>query len=179
MPPPTQTPRLPLSPPAAPAPSDHLRIVVHKAARTLVVYRDDRAERHYPVALGRNSSADKAIEGDEATPLGEFFICAKNPRSKFFLSMCLSYPNAEDAERGLAANLITPAEHAAILSALARRATPPQHTRLGGEIYIHGQPGARAAASENWTRGCIALDDPAMRELFDLSTIGTPVLITP
>src|ERR1700691_2512796 len=141
MPPPT--------PPATPVPSDDLRLVVHKAARTLIVYRGARAERHYLVALGKNSVADKAVEGDEATPLGEFFICAKNPRSKFFLSMCISYPNAEDAERGLAANLITPAEHAAILSALARRAMPPQRTRLGGEIYIHGQPGARAAASEN------------------------------
>jgi lipoprotein-anchoring transpeptidase ErfK/SrfK len=56
---------------------------------------------------------------------------------------------------------------------------PPQRTRLGGEIYIHGQPAARTAASRNWTRGCIALDDPAMRELYDLSAIGTPVLITP
>jgi murein L,D-transpeptidase YafK len=153
--------------------------VVHKEARTLIVYRGDRAERRYPVALGRNSSTDKAIEGDEATPLGEFFICAKNPRSKFFLSLCISYPNAEDAERGLTANLITPAEHAAILAALARCAMPPQRTRLGGEIYIHGQPSARAARSDNWTRGCIALEDPAMRELFDLSTIGTPVLIMP
>ena len=164
---------------AAPAPSEELRIIVHKAACTLIVYRGGRAERHYLVALGRNSMADKAVEGDEATPLGEFFICAKNPHSKFFLSMCISYPNAEDAERGLAANLITPAEHAAILAALARRAMPPQRTRLGGEIYIHGQPAARAAVSKNWTRGCIALDDPAMQELFDLSTIGTSVLITP
>jgi murein L,D-transpeptidase YafK len=179
MPPPTPTPRLPLNPPALPAPSRQLRIVVHKGARTLIVYRGDRAERHYLAALGRNCTADKAVEGDEATPLGEFFICAKNPHSKFFLSMCISYPNAEDAERGLAANLITPAEHAAILAALAQRAMPPQHTRLGGEIYIHGQPAARAAASEAGTRGCIALEDPAMRELFDLSTIGTPVLITP
>jgi murein L,D-transpeptidase YafK len=170
---------LPPIPPAVPAPSESPRIVVHKAERTLIVYRGDRAERHYRVALGRNSIADKAVEGDEATPLGEFFICAKNPRSKFFLSMCISYPNAEDAERGLAANLISPAEHAAILAALARRSMPPQHTRLGGEIYIHGQPPAHTAASANGTRGCIALDDPAMRELFDLTAIGTAVLITP
>ena len=173
MPPPAP----PLGPPALAAPSDDLRIVVHKAARTLIVFRGARAERHYPVALGRNSAADKAVEGDEATPVGEFFICAKNPRSKFFLSMCISYPNAEDAERGLAANLITPAEHAEILEALARGAMPPQHTRLGGEIYIHGQPAARAGASEDSTRGCIALADPAMRELFDLCALGTPVLI--
>jgi murein L,D-transpeptidase YafK len=177
--PPIPAPSPPPSPPAAPAACDSLQIVVHKAARMLIVYRGDRAERRYPVTLGRNSSADKAIEGDEATPLGEFFICAKNPRSKFFLSLCISYPNTEDAERGLAANLITAAEHAAILAALARRAMPPQRTRLGGEIYIHGQPGARAAASESGTRGCIALDNPAMQELFDLSPIGTPVLITP
>ena len=168
-PPPSRPPAQPSNPAAAATGSDALRIVVHKAARTLIVYRGDRMERHYPVALGKNSTADKAVEGDEATPLGEFYICAKNPRSKFFLSMCMSYPNAEDAERGLAANLITPAEHAAILAALARRALPPQHTRLGGEIYIHGQPAARAAAPENGTRGCIALDDTAMRELFDLS----------
>jgi len=169
----------PLNAPLTRGPGESLRIVVQKAARTLTVYHGDSVQRCYPVALGRNSGADKAVEGDEATPLGEFFICAKNPRSKFFLSMCISYPNAEDAERGLAANLITPAEHAAILAALARRAMPPQRTRLGGEIYIHGQPAGRPAASKNWTRGCIALDDPAMRELFDLSAIGTPVLITP
>jgi murein L,D-transpeptidase YafK len=175
MPPPIPPP----APPAAATPSDELRIVVHKAARTLIVYRGDRIEGRYRIALGRNSTADKAVEGDEATPLGEFYICAKNPRSKFFLSMCVSYPNAEDAERGLAADLITRAEHSAILAALERRSMPPQHTRLGGEIYIHGQPAACAAAPRDWTRGCIALDDPAMRELFDLSVIGTPVLIAP
>jgi murein L,D-transpeptidase YafK len=186
MPPPTPPPAPPGAPtPSAPMPSvptqsDDLRIVIHKAARTLIVYRADRIERRYQVALGRNSTADKAVEGDEATPLGEFYICAKNPRSKFFLSMCVSYPNAEDAQRGLAANLITRAEHSAILAALERRAMPPQWTRLGGEIYIHGQdPVAGTAAFRDWTRGCIALEDPAMRELFDLSAIGTPVLITP
>ena len=54
-------------------------------------------------------------------PLGEFYICAKNPRSKFFLSMCISYPNAEDAERGLAAGLISPEEHGEILAALREK----------------------------------------------------------
>ena len=74
------------------------------------------------MALGRNWAADKAVEGDEATPARRVLHLRKNPRSKFFLSMCLSYPNAEDAERGLAAGLITPAEHAAILEAMRRRA---------------------------------------------------------
>ena len=56
---------------------------------------------------------------------------------------------------------------------------PPQRTRLGGEIYIHGQDAARPhGRSQDWTRGCIALDNPAMQELYDRVGIGTPVLIT-
>jgi murein L,D-transpeptidase YafK len=153
--------------------------VVEKAARTLGVYCRERLDRSYAVALGRNWAADKAVEGDEATPLGEFYVCTKNPRSKFFLSLCISYPNAEDAERGLAAGLITAQEHAQILTAMRLKSIPPQRTRLGGEIYIHGQdPARRPGRPKDWTRGCIALDDAAMRELYDRVVIGTPVIIT-
>jgi murein L,D-transpeptidase YafK len=155
-----------------------LRLVIEKAARQLHLYVGSRLERSYAVALGRNWAADKAVEGDEATPIGEFYICAKNPRSKFFLSMCLSYPNAEDAERGLAAGLINPDEHGDILTALREKLLPPQHTRLGGEIYIHGQdPRARPGAPRDWTRGCIALDNGAMQHLYQRIALGTPVLI--
>jgi murein L,D-transpeptidase YafK len=130
------------------------------------------------VALGRNSAADKAVEGDEATPLGEFYVCAKNPRSRFFLSLCLSYPSAEDAARGLAAGLINPGEHSQILAALREKRMPPQHTRLGGEIYIHGRPPhPQPGAPKDWTRGCVALDNEAMQELYDRIDLGTPVSI--
>jgi murein L,D-transpeptidase YafK len=155
-----------------------LRLVIDKAARTLHLYVGTRLDRSYPVALGRNWAADKTVEGDEATPVGEFYICSKNPRSKFFLSMCLSYPNAEHAERGLAAGLISPEEHGNILAALREQRLPPQHTRLGGEIYIHGQdPSPRPGAPKDWTRGCIALDNGAMQQLYDQIALGTPVLI--
>jgi hypothetical protein len=167
-----------------------MQIIVRKQARLLLVVVAGVEERAFPVTLGRNWAADKAVEGDEATPLGEFYICAKNPHSRFFLSLCISYPNAEDAERGLAADLITSAEHAAILDAIRRRAMPPQHTRLGGEIYIHGEdprppqaapaaPAATTAAASPGTRGCIGLRNPAMRELFERTALGTPVVITP
>ena len=154
------------------------RIVVAKQARRLTLLREDRVEHDYPIALGRNSAADKSVEGDHATPLGEFYICAKNPRSKYFRSLCISYPNAEDAERGLAAGLIDREQHAQILAAIRLHAMPPQRTGLGGEIYIHGR-GAGEPSSElkDWTRGCIALDNPGMQELYDRVPIGTPVLI--
>jgi murein L,D-transpeptidase YafK len=155
-------------------------IIIHKHTRTLLLCREGRVESTYAVALGRNWAADKSIEGDEATPLGEFYICAKNPRSKYFLSMCISYPNAEDAARGLAAGLITPEQQAEILAAIRELRTPPQRTRLGGEIYIHGQDPAQGnGRSKDWTRGCIAVENAAMRELYDRVSIGTRVRIAP
>jgi murein L,D-transpeptidase YafK len=158
--------------------SEKYSIVVQKRARALLLCAGGSLERTYPVALGRNWAADKAVEGDEARPLGEFYVCAKNPRSKYFLSLCISYPNAEDADRGLAAGLIDAAEHAQILEALRMRRMPPQHTRLGGEIYIHGAgPKPTGPEHKDWTRGCIALENLAMQELYGLVSVGTPVVI--
>ncbi len=158
-----------------------MHIIVRKEARLLLVLVDGVQQLAYPVTLGRNWAADKAVEGDEATPLGEFYICAKNPRSRFHLSLCISYPNAEDAERGLKAGLITAAEHAAIIDAIGRHAMPPQHTRLGGEIYIHGEDPrpSQASSAAPGTRGCIGLRNGAMRELFERTPLGTEVIITP
>jgi murein L,D-transpeptidase YafK len=150
------------------------RIVVAKQARRLDLLSGSRLERSYAIALGRNSALDKSVEGDEATPLGEFYICAKNPRSRHFLSVCLSYPNAEDAQRGLAAGLISAGEHEQILAAIRARRMPPQHTRLGGEIYIHGRG---VHDDPHGTRGCIALNNGDMQDLYDRVEIGTSVTI--
>ena len=152
------------------------KIAIDKAARRLTLEVGGAPQRRYAIAIGRNTGAHKSIEGDEATPLGEYYVCAKNPRSKFFLSLCVSYPNAADAERGLRAGLITAEEHAEILAANRERRMPPQHTRLGGEIYLHGEaPGAGAAG----TRGCIALSNADIQELFDLVPLGAAVSIRP
>jgi murein L,D-transpeptidase YafK len=168
------------TPIAAPPMAIEHRITVAKRSRQLSLSSGPELVRTYPIALGRNSEADKSVEGDEATPLGEFYICAKNPRSRYFLSLCISYPNAEDAERGLAAGLISAGEHAQILDAVNARRMPPQKTRLGGEIYIHGHGHSDGNGGEpRGTRGCIALNDADMQDLFDRVSIGTPVIIVP
>jgi murein L,D-transpeptidase YafK len=151
-----------------------LRIVIDKTARRLSATFDDGTEHHFAVTLGPNAS-DKTVEGDLATPEGEFYVCAKNPRSRHFLSLCLSYPNEAHADRGLAAGLITAEEHRQIRGALAAGRMPPQQTRLGGEIYIHGHAPERPPPSS--TRGCIGLDNDPMREIYAVAVIGTPVTI--
>jgi L,D-peptidoglycan transpeptidase YkuD (ErfK/YbiS/YcfS/YnhG family) len=90
--------------------------------------------------------------------------------------LCISYPNAEDAARGLTAGLISTAEHAQILDAMNARRMPPQNTRLGGEIYIHGHSDS---GEPQGTRGCIALNNADMQDLYDRVAIGTSVAIVP
>ena len=148
------------------------RIVVYKSERRLELYSDGSVVRRYKVGLGLSPVEDKVRQGDRRTPEGEFYVFTKNDKSAFYLSLGLSYPNVEDAERGLRDKLISKRQHDAIVRAIQRRATPPQNTALGGDIYIHGN-----GAGSDWTWGCVALENADMKELFDAVTVGTPVTI--
>lgn len=150
------------------------RLVVLKSERRLELYSDDAVVRTFKVGLGLNPVPDKKRQGDRATPEGDFYVFTKNDKSAFYLSLGISYPNAEDAERGRRDGLISSAQHDAIVKAIKRKATPPQNTALGGDIYIHGN-----GASSDWTWGCVALENEDIRELFDAVLVGTPVTIKP
>src|ERR1019366_4454579 len=85
---------------------------------------------------------------------------------------------AAGADRNYAAALITAVEHAQIIEAIRLGKMPPQHTKLGGEICIHGRAADHSAPAEkDWTRGCIALDNTDMQEVYEAAAIGTPVII--
>lgn len=148
------------------------RIVVTKSKRLLQLYSGSEVVRKYRVGLGLSPVEDKIRTGDRRTPEGEFYICMKNAHSQFYLSLEISYPNQKHADRGLRDGLITRAQHSQILSALNRKRVPPQNTRLGGELFIHGR-----GSQSDWTWGCVALDDRDIRELFDAAPVGTPVII--
>jgi len=149
-------------------------IVVIKSKRRLELYSDGALVRTYKVGLGLNPIPDKIRQGDHATPEGDFYVFTKNDKSAFYLSLGISYPNIEDAERGLREKIITRAQRDAIVRASKRKTTPPQNTRLGGDIYIHGN-----GAGSDWTWGCVALENDEMKELFDAVAVGTKVTIKP
>ncbi len=149
-------------------------IVVIKSKRRLELYSNGALVRVYKVGLGLNPVPDKQRQGDRATPEGDFYVFTKNDKSAFYLSLGVSYPNLEDAERGLRDGLISRAQRDAIVRAIRRKATPPQNTALGGDIYIHGN-----GASSDWTWGCVALENEDIRELFGAVPVGTPVTISP
>jgi murein L,D-transpeptidase YafK len=150
------------------------RIIIHKKRRKLEVFDGKTLVKTYEIALGKTPVGDKEIEGNGRTPEGKFYEFTKNDKSKFHLSLGLSYPNLEDAERGLSAGLITKAEYDAIAETIAEKKMPPQTTKLGGEIYIHG-----GGTDGDWTQGCVALADDDIKKLFDSIPVGTPVRILP
>ena len=157
-----------------PNPLKDPRIVVKKAQRRLLVYSNNKLVRTYRIGLGLSPVGDKVRSGDHRTPEGDYYVFTKNDKSAYYLSLGISYPNIVHAERGLRDGLITRAQYDAIVRANKAKKTPPQNTRLGGTIYIHGN-----GASSDWTWGCVALENEDIRELFNAISVGTPVRIEP
>jgi murein L,D-transpeptidase YafK len=154
------------------APLKAAKIVIKKAQKKLFLYSEEKLLRTYPVKLGLNPVGDKIRQGDKRTPEGSYYICMKNPRSKYYLSLGLSYPGIEDAERGLEQKLITKGDRDRIIERIAKKSIPPWDTPLGGEIFIHG-----GGETWDWTYGCVALRNKDIEELFKVITVGTEVVI--
>jgi murein L,D-transpeptidase YafK len=156
-------------------PSASYKLVVRKSERKLYLYNDrQKLLKTYKIALGFNPTGTKTKQGDGATPEGEYYLTHKNPKSNYYLSLGVSYPNSKDAASGLQRKLISQAQHDAIVAAIKAQAKPPQNTKLGGDIFIHG-----GGTWIDWTLGCVALDNTDIKELFDLLPVKTPVKILP
>jgi len=69
------------------------RIVVHKSERKLELLAKGEVLRSYKVALGLQPVGHKERSGDFRTPEGKYVLARRNPRSDFFLSIQISYPN--------------------------------------------------------------------------------------
>lgn len=155
-------------------PQKGLAIEIKKKERQLLLYSDGKVEKTYRIGLGRKPTGTKEKEGDMRTPEGAHYICSKNPKSSFHLSLGLSYPNITDARRGFEKGLITQKQYSKIEKAIKRKKKPLWNTELGGEIFIHGD-----GSKTDWTLGCIALDNDDIDELFDRVKVKTHVIIKP
>jgi len=150
------------------------RLIITKRDRKLEVFDGDKLIKTFKISLGFTPIGAKETEGDGKTPEGKFYIYTKNAKSKFYLSLGVSYPGVSDADRGLSEGLVSQAEHDEIVEAVRQRKKPPQKTQLGGEIFLHG-----GGIGKDWTYGCAALTDEDIRELFNAIPIGTPIEIVP
>jgi len=137
------------------------KILVEKSRRRMTLFRDGDALHMYDVALGSAPVGHKQQEGDGRTPEGNYAVDFKNARSRFHLSLRVSYPRPEDRERA------------------RQHGVPP-----GGDIMIHGLPrglgwlGALHLVRD-WTDGCIAVTNREIEQIWALVDTGIPIEIKP
>lgn len=156
-----------------------MRIRIDKARRRLSLWQGRKCLYHCPVQLGRCPVGPKSREGDGRTPEGAYRVCSRNPQSKFYRALGLSYPGEIDARAAFRAGQIDQGTLHAIEAAARRRARPPWDTPLGGWIMIHGQPSDGRPVAGDWTAGCVAVSDADMAWLFAHVARGTRVIIRP
>ena len=161
------------------------RIVISKSRRRMDVFADDTLLKSYIVNLGPEPEGAKQLQGDGRTPEGDLYVCSVNRVSQFTRFLALAYPAPADGTRGARSGLIDAKQAQAIAAAWkTRKACPPQTTRLGGQVGIHGKGGwerrGGGYALVDWTLGCIGLRDADILELFQhYAEVGIPVHIAP
>jgi len=133
-------------------------IVVVKDSHRLHLYDGGRRIKTYRAEMGYNMFQAKLRSGDGATPEGRYRITAKKPGSTYYKALLLDYPNEQDRAR---------LAQARKEGRVARGASP------GSLIEIHGDGGQ----GKDWTRGCVALTNRDMDDLFARVAVGTPVTI--
>ncbi|SMX32461.1 L,D-transpeptidase family protein [Maliponia aquimaris] len=131
------------------------QVVVNKGARRMYLLHHDKVLEDYDIGLGFAPEGHKAFEGDGKTPEGTYLIDRRNPNSKFYLSIGVSYPNPDD-----------------------RAFASSQGKSPGGDIFIHGKPREYRDAPRDWTAGCIAVTNREMRQIYSMVKDGTPITIT-
>ena len=131
-------------------------IQVHKGARKMYLLHGSDVLEEYDISLGFQPLGHKQFEGDGKTPEGAYFISHHNPKSRYDLSVGVSYPNEKD-----------------VAFAQAQGKSP------GGDIMIHGRSNYKGTNIGDWTAGCIAVTDSEMEEIYAMVRRNTPIFILP
>ncbi|MFT3773225.1 MAG: L,D-transpeptidase [Minicystis sp.] len=140
-------------------------IRIDKSDHRLDLVSEGRVVKTYRIAIGPGGAGHKRMEGDKVTPVGTYRIVGQI-KGLFHQFLTVSYPNDEDRTR---------------FAELKHRGKIPRDATIGGGIGIHGVNGKqwKGVHKENdWTLGCIALDDDEIDEIAARVKTGTTVVIT-
>jgi len=139
--------------------ADIKKFVVKKSLQKMYVYFADTF-KVFRISLGANPQGHKQKQGDNKTPEGKYSITYKNPQSRGHRSLKISYPNDDDRENASKAGV-----------------------NPGGDIFIHGlwwpSQDPNSHWKDNWTSGCIAVNNSEIEEIFDHTVTNTEIIIQP
>ena len=136
-------------------------IVVEKSKRLMTLYLNGQIIKSYYIALGTQPIGNKIKEGDGRTPEGEYTINFKNSKSRYHLSLKISYPSKEQQNIALSNGY-----------------------SAGSDIMVHGiRNGLGLFGSKHvlfdWTNGCIAVTNNEIEEIWSYVVEGTIIRIVP
>ena len=131
-------------------------MVVWKKKRVLALFKNSKMIKAYRIRLGFSPNGQKQQEGDGKTPEGKYYITHKNPKSKFYLSLGINFPNQFDKKRAQDKGL-----------------------NPGSDIFIHGLGKKNVILHYlfDWTEGCIAVTNKEIEEIYGLVEPGTVLYI--
>lgn len=130
-------------------------VQVDKTNRKVILFSGSTVLKEFDMGLGFAPVGHKQFEGDGKTPEGQYVITHRNPNSRYYLSIGISYPN--EADRAYAASM----------------GKDP-----GGDIFIHGES-KQKQTRRDWTAGCIAVSNKAIEQIYAMVEPGTPIVLLP
>ncbi len=141
-------------------------VKVYKAQRQVKLMHKDQTIQSYPMRLGFDPVGHKVKEGDGKTPEGQYILDWRNPKSAFYKSLHVSYPNTKDTAKAKQLGV-----------------------SAGGDIMIHGSATTSQVdklpklmtylPQKDWTWGCVAVRNVDMDEIWKLVDDGTVITIYP
>lgn len=134
------------------------KMIVYKSTKKMDVYGKTGFLKTYQISISRKSGKKK-FDDDDKTPEGGYKIDSRDPRSGFYKSLHISYPDKADI-----------------------RNAEKHGKKAGGGIEIHGLKNGLGFIGKfhrllNWTRGCIAVTNGEMDELYRAVDKGTEIEI--
>lgn len=139
-------------------------VYIDKSDHKLEVRAGTKVLKTYKVAIGIGGMGPKQFEGDMTTPVGHYKVTTRF-RPLFHQFIGVSYPNDTDRAR---------------YAALKRQGKVPDGRGVGFGIGIHGVGSRKLSGvhkQEDWTHGCIAMDDDEIDEFGSLVPEGTAIEI--
>ena len=154
--------------------SDEYTIIVKKNDKELILKKSNTIVKKYHIATGKGGKGTKRKRGDSKTPIGVYRISNLKKSNRFHYLIQLWY--------GFKNEIIDGLDFKRIALAYKKREFPPQDTKLGGQIGIHGigkitKQKLAIHQDLNWTDGCIALTNHDINDLMKYIDIGTMVVI--
>jgi murein L,D-transpeptidase YafK len=127
----------------------------------LSTYANGSLIKTFKISIGKNSIGKKEFKDDYKTPEGKYFISSKAPHPLYHKYLYVSYPNKSD-----------------LLNAKKLKKD------VGGQILIHGLHKKYALLGNfhrfrDWTKGCMALTNNEIDDLYDAVNVKTPIEIYP